>query len=273
MKNIIKAFIVSAIVFAIAIFSVTPTFATGTLEINGVKKIQPGDSVRYELNLADCEEDVVGLQMYIFYEQEYLEIVNDSLKFPELSNVVSNEGRDYITFNWTDVSNTADFSEKKVLASVDFQVIKGGETEISYFVSELYGEDMTYLKSFSFTYDLSVNKEVKIDDETPILSTEESANNLYQGQFINYVDGKGEKNGKGENRETVSGVTEAPSIPTLPTNAQTEQLEGSTIFVTISIVVLVLAIIALVILRRVFTRDTQQGVNVASDENDGDNDD
>ena len=63
----------------------------------------------------------------------------------------------------------ADFSKKAGLISLDFTVIKDGAADIRFFVQDLYGEDMTYIKSYTFTYDLLINGKSSISGSRPVL--------------------------------------------------------------------------------------------------------
>ena len=266
MKKSIKNLSVFVLTAILLVVSVMPAFAAKDLTVNGVKNIKKGDIVSYDLMLGDCEEEVVGLQMYIKYDKEYLDVVTNSLEFPEIPSMVSNANSDYgIIFNFTNYSSPVDFSTEKVFASVDFKVLKGGKTDITFFVSELYGKDITYLKSYTFTYDLAVNDEVKIDGEPPLITEDEEFINNNQGQFINFVDGKGEKNGKAEvKRDAVVGVTQAPS--TFEVGKEIDEIEEEngfeidpvTLVIVIVSILLVLAIVFVVILRNAMNKKTEK---------------
>ena len=276
MKKLLRTFLISIMILVMAVMSVMPAFATNTLTVNGVKNLKKGDIISYTLNLSDCEEEIIGFQMYIYYDKEYLDVVTNTVEFPQLSNVAYNDNSDSgILFNWTSVTNPADFSTEAPLINVDFSVIKGGNTEISYFVAELYGEDMTYLKSYTFTCDMSVNDEQKLDNQVPIVTDKKDFVNKNQGSFINYVDGKGEKNGDtGKNRETVVGSTEKAPEHNLPigevSNEKEDSKEGAkdkksgiNMLLIGGLFLLVLVGLAVFIIIRVVLRP---GVNVDPDE-------
>lgn len=257
MKVFSKRLVVAVMVAVVCLFSMVSVFAAEGLEVNGVKDIKKDDIVTYTLNLSDCTEGIVGLQMYVIYDREYLRLESNSFQTPELDGVVSNTQGDYITFNWTDISKPADFSEKKVMVEVSFKVVKEGKTDITYFISEMYGEDMTYLKSYTFTYDLAVNDKIMIDDETPVITRDQAAQNKYQGMFVNYVDGKGEVNGKTDNnkeRETVMGITEAPS--TFETGAEItgDSIDKPQALLVVIIICVVNLLIALIIALAIFNK-------------------
>ena len=70
----------------------------------------------------------------------------------------------------------------------------------------MYGDDMTYLKSYKWTYDLVVNGDKVITDGVPLITDDEETLNSRQSSFINYVDGMGEENSPNkDNHEAVEG--------------------------------------------------------------------
>lgn len=260
MKKAIKIISTSMIVALLLLATVVPSFAAGSLIINGEKdaKLKVGDVVTYEMYLGDCDEDVVGLQSYLFYDNEYLEVDTDSLSFPNLTNVVSNPSldEDSITFNWTDVQNSADFSKSKCLVSVDFKVLKAGKADITYFFMELYGEDMTYLKNYTFTYNLKVNDKTVVKNAVPVVNSDEEKLNKYQGGFTNYADGQGEENGSGDDHIAVTGVVSTTSADDVQDVTKSDGLDNNlmTILIIIAAVVIVIAVIIVLILRNNYNK-------------------
>lgn len=261
MKRTIKT--VSAVLMMALLVALTiiPSFAAkDTLVVNSQDKlnIKKGDVVTYELDLGDCTEDVIGLQANLFYDSQYLKYVEDSLEFPSLKSVVSNPNLDNrITFNWTDITNTADFSKSKPFVKASFEVLKGGETEITYFISELYGEDMTYLKDFTFTYKLYVNDKRVVKDETPVLEQDKDNLDLYQGSFTNYADGKGENNGSGDSHVSIVGESQK----VVPTDVSQGDGETGgqpailpTVLVILGIVVVLGGIIVIIVVRNIVSK-------------------
>ncbi len=260
MKKVIKLISISMIVAILLVMTIVPSFAASNLVINGEKdvKFKVGDVVTYELYLGDCKEKVQGLQAYIFYDKSYLKVDQDSLTFPNLTKVVSNPNlENTITFNWTDVQNFADFSKTTGFVSVDFKVLKAGKTDISYFISELYGEDMTYLKQYTFTYNLKVNNKTVVKNAVPIVNDDSNNLNQYQGAFTNYADGKGEKNGSGKEHVAIVGqITTNVSNSGNDTAKDVYQGDDNTgmVLTIIGIVAVVIAIIIVVILRNNYNK-------------------
>ena len=261
MFNQIKKF--SSFVFAMVIAlscTVTAFAADDELTINSDATVNVGDKITFSLYLSDCTEPVQGIQMYICYDKEYLTVDPDSMKYEKFDGVIQNPNLDnYVTFNWTNVIDLADFSNKALLVSVDFEVVKGGTTEITDFVQELYGSDMTYLKSYKLTYDISVNGENLVSDKTPIVNKDEGIINNHQGAFINYEDGMGEDNTPNkDNHQAVKGNVEkgtqiVSNIVDVTKTVDVTQSSGSntvTIIVIAAAAVVVLAIVAVMIVKR-----------------------
>ena len=263
MKRTIKTISAVLMIAMLVALTIIPSFAAeDTLAINSQDNlnIKKGDVVTYELDLGDCTEDVIGLQANLFYDSQYLKYVDDTLEFPVLKSVVSNPNLDNrITFNWTDITNTADFSKSKPLVKASFEVLKGGETEITYFISELYGDDMTYLKDYTFTYKLYVNDKRVLNDETPVVEQDKDNIDLYQGTFTNYADGKGENNGSGDSHVSIVGErkTVAPTEVTQGDSGTVEQPANDilpTLLVIFGIVVVIGGIIAIIVIRNIVSK-------------------
>ncbi len=251
------AVIMTALIIAIS--CVSAFAATGNTVINDKIKANSGDTVTYTLKLGDCTEKLEGIQMYVFYSKTYLSVDESSLVFPNLDGVVKNANyTDGIAFNWTSVTNLADFKKSKTLMTVDFKVKRPGNTKITYFITEMYGKDMTYLKSYTLTSDIALNDKTVIKDEAPVLSDDANLNGKYQGSFTNYADGKGEKNGSGKNHVSVTGAGTKAVATGGPANVTTSGNSSTvTIIIILGIVAAVIAIIILVILRNHFAKGSE----------------
>lgn len=273
MKKYLKiSFAVIMTVLIIAVSTVS-AFAKGTLTLDEKAKAKVGDTITYTLKLGDCKDKLEGIQMYIIYDKSMLEIDASSLRFPELKGAVSNPNyKKGIAFNWTSVTNLVSFEKTKTLMTVNFKVKQAVSTNITYFISEMYGEDMTYFKSFTLTDDISVNGEKVVKDATPVLCRNTEITNTYQGGFPNYVDGKGEENGSGKDHVQVTGVTTKPLLGSDDSEAVDVTKDGgnstATTLVILGITLAVIAIIVLVILRRHFTKDVDSADNESGSESD-----
>lgn len=154
-----------------------------------------GDTVKYAVYMTQTKEEVIGVQMSFFYDDDYLKMNADSVKCESFPNSVGNTAlKNYYIFTWTDVQNPVTLNADKALVSAEFKVLKGGETDLSYFISDIYGNDMTYLKSYKITCKLWVNGEEVKKDVVPIVDEKNANENKLQGDFVNYVDGMGEEN-------------------------------------------------------------------------------
>ncbi len=273
MKKGLKISLAIIIASLMVLLSCISVFAESDLTVNKKVKASKGDTVTYTLKLGDCSDKLEGIQMYVFYDKDYLEIDSQSLIFPELSGAVSNSNfSDGIAFNWTSVTDLVSFKETKTLMTVDFKVKKAGKVNITYFVTEMYGNDMTYFKDYTFTNDISVNGKNIVKGEPPILSEDSELNNKYQGSLVNYADGKGEKNGSGKNHIAVTGVTTLPSksaSDSVTDVTKDEQTPVATIVMILGIILVIVAIIIVVILRNHFVKkadDTETLENGKTDE-------
>ena len=202
---------VSSILIAVILVlaSVSTAFAEDeeTLKINGAKAVNKGDIVKFTLSLSDTREDVIGFELRVFYDSDKLQLVPNSVYSETFDNLFYNEEiKGKIPLNWTDFNNPVNCSKKTPFFSCDFKVLAGGDAEISYFVTELYGDDMTYLKSYTWTYDITNGNDAVVSDGVLPISKDEETLNSRQSHFINYVDGKGEENSPNkDNHESVVG--------------------------------------------------------------------
>lgn len=196
MKKLISA--ISAVCLAAIVLSVAvvPAFAAeDVLNIDGGATANIGDTVTFTLNLDECKEEIIGFELRFFYNSDTLEYKEDSLSSEEFDNLIYNpniEGK--IPMNWTDIMNPVSFSTKKAVFSCDFTVKAAGNSDFSYFVTEMYDEDMVTLTSYKWSYDISVNGEPVVTEG--ILPINEDPNTLSknQGGFVNYRDGMGDDN-------------------------------------------------------------------------------
>lgn len=207
-----KRLITKLSAFALVMLLLTGAIATAhaeeqTLTINDAGAFKAGDKVKFTLNLSETKEDIIGFELRLFYDNEYLQYQKDTLKAEKFDTLYFNQdivGK--IPMNWTDIGNPVSFADKGEFFSCDFVVRKSGKTKISYFITELYGEDMTYLKSYKFTYDLTVNDKKVVSDGVLPITDDKDTLDTRQSTFINYVDGMGEENSPNkDNHESVVG--------------------------------------------------------------------
>lgn len=250
--------------------SMTVFAADNELTVNSDAKVKVGDKIKYTLYLSDTKEDIIGFELRMFYDHNYLELDKDSMNYGKFDGVIHNLNiEDKIPINWTNISTPISFANKAEFLSMEFKVVKGGETEISQFVTEMYGDDMTYLKSYKWSYDITVNDKSIVKDQTPVISDDKQTLENNQGSFINYVDGMGEENTPNkDNHQAVVGSVPGTQIATQyvdVTRYENVTSDGSfnmmPIIVIVAIVVIVGAIVAILIIKK---RDDAK----ISDEND-----
>ena len=250
--------------------SMTVFAADNELTVNSDAKVKVGDKIKYTLYLSDTKEDIIGFELRMFYDHNYLELDKDSMNYGKFDGVFHNLNiEDKIPINWTNISTPISFANKAEFLSMEFKVVKGGETEISQFVTEMYGDDMTYLKSYKWSYDITVNDKTIVKDQTPVISDDKQTLENNQGSFINYVDGMGEENTPNkDNHQAVVGSVPGTQIATQyvdVTRYENVTSNGSfnmmPIIVIVAIVVIVGAIVAILIIKK---RDDAK----ISDEND-----
>lgn len=271
-KHLVK--IISLCFVSVLILSLMTTMtvfaADNELTVNSDAKVKVGDKIKYTLYLSDTKEDIIGFELRMFYDHNYLELDKDSMNYGKFDGVFHNLNiEDKIPINWTNISTPISFANKAEFLSMEFKVVKVGETEISQFVTEMYGDDMTYLKSYKWSYDITVNDKTIVKDQTPVISDDKQTLENNQGSFINYVDGMGEENTPNkDNHQAVVGSVPGTQIATQyvdVTRYENVTSDGSfnmmPIIVIVAIVVIVGAIVAILIIKK---RDDAK----ISDEND-----
>lgn len=236
--------------------SITAFAADDELTVNSDAKVKVGDKIKYTLYLSDTKEDIIGFELRMFYDHNYLELDKDSVNYGKFDGVIHNLNlEDKIPINWTNISTPVSFASKAEFLSMEFKVLKGGETEISQFVSEMYGDDMTYLKSYKWTYDITVNDKTIVKDQTPVISDDAQTLEKNQGSFVNYIDGMGEENTPNkDNHSAVVGGTQIATEYVDVTRYENVPASGSfnmmPIIVIVAVVVVVGAIIAILIIKK-----------------------
>lgn len=277
MKSILKKFIPICLSLAVLLSMSVTAFAADdeALTINGGAEVKVGDRVKYTLYLADTKEEIIGFQLALFFDKEYLELDKNSMSFDKFDGVIYNADLDdSLPMNWTNISHPADFSKKAMFLSLEFRVLKGGETEISQFVTEMYGDDMTYLKSYTWTYDISVNDEAVVSDQAPVIYDNEEYAQNNSGSIVNYLDGMGEENTPNkENHPAVVGYTQTVTEIVDVTKAGTSSEESgdfpiTTVIIGAAVLIVVLAVVGVVVIKK--RDDSNAATN--SDENKSESD-
>ncbi len=278
MKSMLRRFIPICLSLVVLMSLTVTAFAAddNVLTINGGAEVNVGDRVKYTLYLADTKEEIIGFQLALFFDKEYLELDKNSMSFDKFDGVIYNADLDdSLPMNWTNISHPADFSKKAMFLSLEFRVLKGGETDISQFVTEMYGDDMTYLKSYTWTYDISVNDNSVVSDQTPLINDDEEYAEKNSGSIINYLDGMGEENTPNkDNHPAVVGYSQTVTEIVNVTKANSSSEESgdfpiTTVIIGAAVLIVVLAVVGVVVIKK---RD-DGNTATTSDENKSENDD
>lgn len=249
--------------------------AADEIKINDTASVPVGDSFTYSMYIADASNGIMGMQAYVFYDTEYLEIDTESINFETLNGVIYNGNLDgYMTFNFSDISNYADFSSRSQLVSIDFKTKKPGNTNITYFIREMYDSDTQSLTAYTFTYDIISNGKTLSQEQTPVVESSEKYINTYQGNFINYIDGKGNDNtDEKTDHKAIIGVRTTMVPQNNQGNTQYINVEQSksgtsvtTIVIICSCVLIACAIVGVLYFRH--KENIKNGLNTDSNNND-----
>lgn len=192
--NLIKKFSATFIAIIIIALSTVVGFAAG-LNVNDTTA-NVGDTVTYTLNLSKVATPVAGIQMSVFYDSDYLQLDANSVTCDGLTGYMVNTNlTNQVLMNASEGVNGYDFTNKKEVISLTFTVLKEGNTDITYYVDELYDiyeyGPGDYLKTYTFTTDISVNGTSIVTDAKPILNTTEQTNGS-TGDFVNNEEAVGE---------------------------------------------------------------------------------
>lgn len=272
MKKLLKKIISLCFVATVLMSATVTASAAEQLTINEDAKVNVGDKVKFSLYLSDCTEEIIGFETRLFYDSDFLELDKDSITYEKFDGVIHNPNlENKLAISWTNISQPADFSKKSLFLSAEFKVLKAGETEISHFVTDMYGDDMTYLKSYKWTYDISVNDETIVTDKVPPVSDDEKTLEEKQGSFINYVDGMGEENSPNkDDHQSVTGVvmrtqtaTEVIDVTQYKPVSDTSSGAGSMVYILVGagVLIIALAVVAIVIVKKRDDSNLQQTSN------------
>lgn len=275
MKKAIKYSVSVFAVVLIILLSVFNCFAKGTLTLDKDVSAKVGDTVTYTLYLADCEKPIADMVAHIFYDADYLALDKDSVDFHDLIGVNRNVDLDgHIPFNYSTLSAPVDFSEKTPIFSADFKVKKEGTSSIQYFFGEMDSVDTAgseSVRKFTLTCDYTIhssNGDKTVENATPVVLDDQDKLNEYQGAFVNYADGKGEQDDKGDNHIAVTGVPDEGVIDVTKGASN----NNTTIIITVAVIVIFLVIIILVVLKRAFGTKSSDDEETDAEEDENEED-
>lgn len=251
--------------------------AADDVRINDAASVAVGESFTYSMYISDASAGIMGMQAYVFYDTDYLEIDTASINFETLNGVIYNGNLNgYMTFNFSDITNYADFSSRSQLTSMNFKVKKAGDTNITYFIREMYGSDTQSLTAYTFTYDILSNGKALVAEQTPVVESSDKYINTYQGNFINYIDGKGNDNtDEKTDHKAIIGerTTMVPQNPQANTQYIDVEQSGSGTSVTTFVIICGVVLLACAIGGVMYFRHKENLKNIIdSDSNINDND-
>ena len=251
--------------------------AADDVRINDAASVAVGESFTYSMYISDASAGIMGMQAYVFYDTDYLEIDTASINFETLNGVIYNGNLNgYMTFNFSDITNYADFSSRSQLTSMNFKVKKAGDTNITYFIREMYGSDTQSLTAYTFTYDILTNGKALVTEQTPVVESSDKYINTYQGNFINYIDGKGNDNtDQKTDHAAIIGerTTMVPQNPQANTQYINVEQSGSGTSVTTFVIICGVVLLAWAIGGVMYFRHKENLKNIIdSDSNINDND-
>lgn len=251
MKSRILKFssVLTAIIMLVAATMPVSVFAASQATINSKAAVNQGDEITFNLNLADCEVPIIGLQMYISYSGSSLAYVADSIEFDKLDGVVYNDQLDnMIAITWTDISNETDFSSKASLLRCKFKVTAPGDANITYYISHMYGDDMGYVKNYTITNDIIPTNGSGVYDEAAVVTTDDDFLSSHSGSFINYDDSMGDNSpNAGSHKAIVSKVVDSTRYENVGGG---DSAGNSTVIILVVAVVIVFALVAVVIVKK-----------------------
>ena len=251
--------------------------AADDVRINDAASVAVGESFTYSMYISDASAGIMGMQAYVFYDTDYLEIDTASINFETLNGVIYNGNLNgYMTFNFSDITNYADFSSRSQLTSMNFKVKKAGDTNITYFIREMYGSDTQSLTAYTFTYDILTTGTALDTEQTPVVESPDKYINTYQGNFINYIDGKGNDNtDQKTDHAAIIGerTTMVPQNPQANTQYINVEQSGSGTSVTTFVIICGVVLLACAIGGVMYFRHKENLKNIIdSDSNINDND-
>lgn len=243
---------ISSVIAAMFIFIAampSTVFAAEQLTVNSDSLVNKDEEFEYILNLADCEVPIIGLQMYITYDSTKLSYVDDSINFDKIDSVVYNDKlENTIAITWTDISNEADFAKKASLLKCKFKAIGTGEAEVTYFISHMYGDDMGYIKNYTFTADIVPEKSEAVYDKPAIVTTDEAFLSSHSSSFVNYDDSMGENSPNADTHKKI--VAKVINVTRYEEAGKSDSGSGTTVLIAVGAAIIILAVVAIIFVKR-----------------------
>ncbi len=188
----LKTITATIMAVAVAVLSVMTASADDTCLINGSIEAKVGDKVTYNLYISDVPEKVEDLQIEVDYNADCLEAIDDSVTYPDGgSSVYNTKIAGQVLFNSANGIEGWDFKEKTLLFGCSFKVKSAGESEISQYIQCMdYLSNSQSVDDYVLTTEFLVNEKTVEEGNPPVINPAGQG-----GNFINFENGKGVKNG------------------------------------------------------------------------------
>ena len=230
-KSIIRLF--SILLPAVLMISCTMLSASAveTARVNGIE-IAVGEVFTYTFNISDAEQEIVGMQMNLFYDTDVLELVGVSDGVLNgTSTINDNQNKDgRITYiNAFMNGGGLKCKDETVVATATFRVISAEDTDITYFMEYLYDINLADIHSYTFTCDILSSESVISQGNTPILADKTIRDELTGNDtFQNNEEGKNDVNTvETQQIPTESRVPDKPEDTTAPQNEPSSESTAS----------------------------------------------
>ncbi|MCH5202355.1 MAG: hypothetical protein J1F17_04025 [Oscillospiraceae bacterium] len=192
MKKLFSLMLTVVMAAVMVLFSVAGVSAAEKLSINNKVNAEVGDTVKFSLFASDVPQKVEDVQLEIYYDSEFLEVVEDEIDYIQGGSPVYNINiSDRVLFNSANGISGWDMKKRTLLFEVGFKVLKSGETDHTYFIQCMdYLHNSQTVDKYVITCDYSVNGNVEKKKDVPVVEPEGMG-----GVFVNYKNGKGPLNG------------------------------------------------------------------------------
>ncbi len=149
-----------------------------------------GDEITYQLTLSNTDDPVVGCDMSVYYDPSALEIVsvadfNDKTSgYSSVINADSDGSGEVIQV--FSILDGVDFSSGRNLITVTFRAKSDTTSHVSYYVRDLYPDDLQPLSPYTFTCTVLKNGQTYVENAQPELNT---TTEQTRGHFVNSLSG------------------------------------------------------------------------------------
>lgn len=190
-----KSFVVFVLCILLIMSSVFVAGAetSGFAIVNG-EQFGVDDTITYNFDISDYNQEIAGMKIYFFFDQEALELVGVSDgDIKGNTRINANKTKDgVISLSNMEMNPTLKCIEKATLSTLEFKVKAAVVTDITYFVQYLYDSEHNDIGTYTFSNSLSCNNQLIASDKTPVLESSPSSRvfPIDENGFINTKEGK-----------------------------------------------------------------------------------